>query len=176
MLRTRAGTCPPERRNMFDRFGEFDSAEEINELAVNLRKEGDKESILELAEENGIDREIAKAFIDGDILYLCDDMMAAIGKINVETKELKPVEIMLDWVEYLKSKCFEREEMAKAVRRKGKSLKKCIGELLSWSFKNQHHVDKDILKAAGVNARCTLGIPGMGTAKEIITKYYLEGR
>ena len=26
---------------MFDRFGEFDSAAEINETAVNLRREGD---------------------------------------------------------------------------------------------------------------------------------------
>ena len=34
---------------MWDRFGEFDSATEINELAVNLRKEGDADSLKELA-------------------------------------------------------------------------------------------------------------------------------
>ena len=38
---------------MFDKFGEFDSAEEINELAVNLRREGNKKSIYEVAKENG---------------------------------------------------------------------------------------------------------------------------
>lgn len=159
---------------MYDRFGEFDSAAEINETAVNLRKEGDTESIKVLAEENGIDLDIAEAFISGDLFYLCDDMAAAIGKIEVESKELKPVEIMADWVEYLKARCFEDVEMAKAVRKKGKSLKGAIAELLVWSFKNQNPVDKDILKAANVNYRCTLGIPGMGRAKSIMTDYYLK--
>lgn len=159
---------------MYDRFGEFDSAAEINETAVNLRKEGDVESIKVLAKENGIDVDIAEAFIEGDLLYLCDHMAAAIGKIEIEAAELKPVEIMEDWVEYLKSRCFESEEMAKAVRCKGKSLKGAIAALLTWSFKNQNPVDKDILKAAGVSAgRCTLGIPGMARAKKIMTEYYL---
>lgn len=159
---------------MFDRFGEFDSAAEINETAVNLRKEGDIDSIKVLAEENGIDLDIAEAFIDGDLFYLCDDMAAAIGKIEVESKELKPVEIMADWVEYLKARCFEDENMAKAIRRKEKSLKGAIGALLTWSFKHQIPIDKDIMKAAGVTAgRCTLGIPGMVKAKQIMTEYYL---
>ena len=69
---------------MFDRFGEFDSAEEINETAVNLRKEGDRESLKVLAEENGIDQDVLEVFLDGELLYLCDDMTAAIGKIDVE--------------------------------------------------------------------------------------------
>lgn len=161
--------------SMFDRFGEFDSAEEMNELAVNLRKEGDQESLMELAWENGIDTEIAEAFLSGDILYLCDVMTAAIGKIEVEAMDLKPKEIMADWVEYLKTRCFEDEEVARAVRSKNKSLKGCIGELLKWSFKNQIPVDKEIIKAAGVSAnKVTLGIPGMGQAKQIITGYYLR--
>ena len=53
-------------------------------------------------------------------------------------------------------------------------MKGCIAELLNWSFKNQQTVDKDIIKAAGVNAeRVTLGIPGMKMAKKIITAYYM---
>ncbi len=159
---------------MFERFGEFGSAGEINETAVNLRKEGDMESIRVLAEENGIDEEIAEVFIDGDLLYLCDEMTAAIGKIDVEAGELKPEEIMLDWTEYIKARCSEDGRMAAAVRNKGKSLKGCIGALLSWSFRHQIPVDGDILKAAKVNAgKVTLGIPGIGTAKKIITDYYL---
>lgn len=105
---------------------------------------------------------------------LCDPLTAAIGKIEVEAVELKPKEIMEDWVEYLKGQCMENEETALAVRRKGRSLKGCIGELLKWSFKNQIGIDKDILKAAGVTAsRVTLGIPGMGRAKKIIRDYYM---
>lgn len=159
---------------MFDKFGEMGSAEEINETAVNLRKEGDLENIRELAKENGIDTEVAELFITGDILYLCDDMSAAIGKIEIEAVALKPVEIMADWVEYLKSKCFEDAAMAQAVRRKGKTLKGAIAALLKWSFQNQQSVDKDIIKAAGVSAqKVTLGIPGMAKAKQIMREYYL---
>lgn len=159
---------------MYERFGEFNSAEEINETAVNLRREGDTESIKILAKENGIDEDVAEAFLNGDILFLCDSMSAAIGKIDVEAADMKAKEIMADWADYIKARCFEDENMAKAVRRKDKSLKGCIGALLTWSFKNQIPVDKDIMKAAGVTAgRCTLGIPGIGTAKKIITEYYL---
>lgn len=159
---------------MFERFGEFDSAAEINETAVNLRKEGDIDSLKVLAEENGIDQDILQIFIDGDLLYVCDDMSAAIGKIEVEAKEVKCAEILGDWVEYIKAQCLEQPEMAGMVRRKGKSLNKCVAEILKWSFKNQVTVDKEIMKAAGVTAgRCTLGIPGMATAKRIITDYYM---
>ena len=161
---------------MWDRFGEFDSAAEINELAVNLRKEGDADSLKELARENGLDPDLAEAFLDGDLLYLCDDMAAAIGKIEIEAAELKPVEIMADWGEYLKARCFEDVETARAVRRKGKSLKGAIAALLTWSFKNQQAVDKDIIKAAGVSAgKVTLGIPGMARAKQLMAEYYLGG-
>lgn len=159
---------------MFERFGEFDSAAEINETAVNLRKEGDTESLKVLARENGIDEDTLEVFLDGTLFYLCDEMAAAIGKIEVEEKEVKCAEIMGDWVEYIKAQCFEKPEIARAVRQKGKSLDGCIAALLTWSFKHQIPVDKKIMAAAGVTAgRCTLGIPGMATAKKIITEYYL---
>lgn len=161
---------------MFDKFGEFDSAEEINKTADGLMNEGDTENIFILAEENGIDKEMVTAFKNGEIPFLCDDMTAAIGKIDVEKAELKPQEIMVDWIEYIKTRCFEKEDMAKAVRKQGKSLKGCIAALLTWSFKNQRDVQKDILELAKVKAnRVTLGIPGMARAKQIITEYYKEG-
>ncbi len=159
---------------MFERFGEFDSAAEINETAVNLRKEGDTDSLKVLAEENGIDQDILEAFIDGDILYICDDMSAAIGKIEVEAKEVKCAEILGDWVEYIKAQCMEHPGVAVMVRKKGKRLEDCVAEILKWSFKHQIEVDKKIMEAAGVKAgKCTLGIPGMATAKRLITDYYM---
>lgn len=159
---------------MFDRFGEFGSASEINELAVNLRAEKDFDSIKVLAQENGIDADIAEMFEEGELLYMVDDMSAAIGKIEVEKKALDCAEILEDWAEYINSMCLKDEYFAQCVRSKGKSLKGCIAELLKWGFKNQHPVDAEIIKAAGVNAgRCTLGIPGMATAKNIIRKYYV---
>ena len=160
---------------MFDRFGEFNSAEEINETAVNLRKEGDREGLQVLAAENGIAEEILKVFLEGDLLYLCDEMTAALGKLEVEKREVRCAEIMEDWVAYIRVQCLDHPEVARAVRRKGKSLAGCIAGLLKWSFKNQVPVDKEIMKAAGVTAgRCTLGIPGMAIASRIITDYYMK--
>lgn len=161
---------------MYEKFGEFNSFGEINELAENLFNEGDTESIRIMAKENGIQPEIVEMYLQGDVPMLCDTLTAALGKIEVETAELKPKEIMLDWVEYIKGQCMENEVLAYKVREKGKSLKGCIAALLSWSFKNQQQVDKDIIKAAGVSAgKVTLGIPGMGRAKRIIQDYYMGG-
>lgn len=161
---------------MFDKFGEFDSYEEINELAENLFNEGDHGSIRAMAKENGIDGEIADLYINGEIPELADAVTAALGKLDIECAEMKPKEIMEDWAEYIRSECMESEHMAVAVRKKGKSLKGCIAELLKWSFKNQQPIDKDIIKAAGVTAgRVTEGTPGMGRAKRIIRDYYTGG-
>ena len=159
---------------MFDKFGEMDTFGEINELAENLFNEGDTASIKTMAKENGIDKEYVEMYLSGDIPVLCDAMTAALGKIDVEVADLKPKEIMEDWVEYLRVQCMENELLAFNVRKKGKSLKGCIAALLMWSFKNQQPIDKGIIKAAGVSAgKVTLGIPGMARAKQIITAYYM---
>lgn len=160
---------------MFEKFGEMDSFGEINELAENLFNEGDMESLKVMAEENGIDKDIVNLYMQGEVPVLCDPLTAALGKIDIECAELKPKEIMEDWVEYLRSQCMENELIAVQVRKKGKSLKGMIGALLKWSFGHQQQIDKDIIKAAGVSAgRVTLGIPGMGRAKQIIRAYYME--
>lgn len=159
---------------MHNRFGEFDTYRELNEAAAGLKQEGDTESLLELAEENGIEKEDAQDYIDGAVPELCNLKMAAFGKLQAEAGELELKGIMEDWMSYIKSRIAEDDAVAAAVRRKGKSLKGCIGALLKWSFANQTPVPEDILKAAGVSAsRCTLGIPGMGQAKKIINEYYL---
>ena len=161
---------------MFDKFGEMDTFGEINELAENLFNEGDTASIKTMAKENGIDKEYVEMYLSGDIPVLCDAMTAALGKIDVEVADLKPKEIMKDWVEYLRGQCMENELLAFNVRKKGKSLKGCIAALLMWSFKNQQPIDKGIIKAAVVSAgKVTLGIPGMARAKQIITDYYMGG-
>ena len=158
---------------MYGKFGEMGSADEINELAGNLLTEGDTVSIKTLAEENGIPVEYAEMYISGDIPVMCDAQTAAAGKIDIEAAELKPQDIMADWVEYIKAVCIEDEDMARKVRAKGKSLKGCIGALLKWSFGHQQPVDKDILKEAKVSAsKVTLGIPGQATARKLIREYY----
>ena len=129
-----------------------------------------------MAKENGIQNEFVQMYLQGDIPVLCDPLTAALGKIDVEVAELKPKEIMEDWVEYLRGQCMENEILAYQVRKKGKSLKGCIAALLKWSFSNRQQIDKDIIKAAGASVyNVTLGIPGMARAKKIITDYYMEG-
>ena len=47
---------------MFEQFGEFDSAEEINRAAKAQLEEGDKEAIEGIAMENGLDQEDVEDF------------------------------------------------------------------------------------------------------------------
>ena len=161
---------------MFDKFGEFDSHEELNRAAAAQLKEGDDEALMALALENGIDEEDVKDYINGDIHELATPLTAAFGKLDVEAGGLKPYGIMEDWITYIGIRCSEDPAMALAVRRKGRSLKGCMAALLTWSLKNAREVDKDILKKAGISYRVTLGIPGMAKAKRIITQYYLGGK
>lgn len=151
----------------------METAEEINKTAAGLKAEGDIENLKKLAEENGLPLEMVDVYVSGEIDWIADTMTAAIGKVQVEEAELKPEEIMKDWTEYLKVQCMENEHLAAAVRKKDKSLKGCMGELLKWSYANAKSVDKDIEKAAGFKGRVTMGIPGMGRAKKIIREYYL---
>ena len=159
---------------MFDRFGEFDSVEELNAAAEGQKEEGDMEALKALAVENGLDPEDAEDYMNGTWSQLANPRKAALGKLKVEAEHVKCAEIMGDWLDYIKDQCIEREEMQRAVRKKGKSLEGCIAEILKWSFAHQIPVDSHIASVAGVKAnRVTIGIPGMATVKKIITKYYL---
>ena len=161
---------------MFEKFGEFDSREELNRAAAAQLKEGDIEALKALAAENGIAEEDTQDYIDGIVPELASPLMAAYGKLDVEAEELKPYGIMEDWLTYTRIRCSEEDAMAAAVRKKGKSLKGCMSALLVWSFKNARPVDKDILKQAKISYRVTLGIPDMARARQIITDYYTGGR
>ncbi len=160
---------------MYDRFGEFDSAEEINATAAGLKEEGDIESLKILCRENGIDEEAVDFYLEENVPFpmLCGAYEAALGKLEVEAQELKPKQIMADWLEYIKARCIEDNELCLNVRKKEKSLRGCIAALLNWSFSNQIPIDKEIIKQAGIKAsKVTLGIPGMADAKKIIADYY----
>lgn len=161
---------------MFDKFGEFDSWEEINRAAAAQKAEGDHRAIYLLAKENGIDQEDALDYINDDTDALVTPLTAAFGKLAVEAEKLTPYEIMADWLEYIRMRCMESSPMALAVRSKEKSLKGCIAALLTWSFKNAKPVDRDILRQANFSGQVSLGIPGMGRARQIITDYYLNGK
>lgn len=164
---------------LYEKFGEFDSAEELNRAAAAQLAEGDTDAIFALAEENGLDKEDAEDYISGGGKYplAVTPFIAAVGKIKVETADLaNKVEIIDDWIMYINLECETTEGMSEAVRRKGKSLKGCIEKILKWSLENAKPVDPEILKACKITYKVTLGIPGSKTAKRLIRDYYLEGK
>lgn len=160
---------------MFDKFGEFDSWEEINRAAEGQKAEGDLEALKELAKENGFEEADAEDYMNGVVPEFCTPLLAAESKIRLEKKELKPEGIMIDWIDYIIGLMSTDERICLAVRKKGKSLKGCIGRLLKWGNGHMKDVDPDIKKAAGFSGHVKLGMPGVLEARKIIKEYYLEG-
>ena len=69
---------------LFERFGEFDSAEELNATAEGLKEEGDMESLKALAVENGLEEADAEDYMDDIVPTLANRLLAALGKLKVE--------------------------------------------------------------------------------------------
>lgn len=164
---------------MFDKFGEFDSWEEINKAAEGQKEEGDLEALKELAKENGILEEDVDYFVKTEGSSLCNDYTAAIGKLDIEKSDKKIAELIQktvagDWVEYIETLCEENENIRIGVRRKGKRLSECIGMILKWSFDHRVNTPQAVKEAAGIGSqRVDLGIPKSLIARKIIKEYYL---
>lgn len=103
---------------MFDVFGNFDSVEELNACAKGLLEEQDLEHLKVLAEENGIPDGIREVYEQHLSEELVDSVNAAIGKLQVELKEETDGMPAGEIVSYLSMRCFEKEILARAVRRK----------------------------------------------------------
>lgn len=111
---------------MFDVFGNFDSVEELNACAKGLLEEQDLEHLKVLAEENGIPDGIREVYEHHMSEELVDSVNAAIGKLQVELKEETDGMPAGEIVSYLSMRCFEKEILARAVRRKNRTLKECL--------------------------------------------------
>lgn len=164
---------------MFDKFGEFDSAEEINKAALKMRNEKNEESLLGLCEENGIDKEEAEDFMDGCIDELVNPLMAALGKLKVEKEDLKLAGVLNDWVDELRNMCMESEEFARAVRKKGKGLDGYIALTAETGYKNRAIVDRRIVKKTDQVKKIigdhefSIGIPDKAERRKLANEYYL---
>lgn len=177
---------------MFDVYGEFDSAKEINEKAEELFNDQKMDEIYVLAAENGIEKDMVEAYIAGDLPELCDITDAALGKIDVEAADLGAEGIMEDWIDYIRALSGRDLVVAAAVRRKDRSVKGCVARILIWSIEHMEPVDKEIIAEAKKQVdvksikvpnfqlqyldRTTLGIPSSGRAMKMIREYYTEGR
>ncbi|MDE5892125.1 MAG: hypothetical protein K2H45_04270 [Acetatifactor sp.] len=164
---------------MFEKFGEFDSPEEINRAAAAQKEQGDEDALILLAEENGIDREDAEDYYDGALDELATPAMAAIGKLAVESKDLKLGGILLDWVDELRTMCVENEAFARAVRRKGKGLDGYIALTAEEGYKNRAVVDRRIvdkteqIKKILGGHEFSIGIPNKKTRRDLAMSYYM---
>ena len=150
--------------------------QELMETARGLREEGDHKGICELAKENGIDKDDVDEFLENKELdNLASLLMAALGRINVESAGFNIQEIMVDWTEYIRQQIVDSGTFAEALMNPKKNLTECFGKILEWSYKNSYPVDADIIKAAGIKcSNVKLGIPGMARVKKIIRSYYME--
>lgn len=116
---------------MFDKFGEFNSVEELNKAAEGFRSEGDLESLYAIAEENGISKEDVADYIDGYVDQLASGTMAAYGRLNIEKMEMEKCtdimeKSMLYYILLFIDGMLLDAEMQKAIMKKGKSPRTLI--------------------------------------------------
>lgn len=151
---------------MYEKYGEFDSTEELNKAAAGFLAEGDLKSLRELAEENGLDGEDAEDYIAGDIPELATVVSAAMGKLDLEEKEIDKKSViekmpLLVIHNMTKGMCTD-EAIAAAVMGKGKRIEKIFGLMRKAAQKH---------KSGGTGFCC-------GTDRQlcnIIRAYYLDG-
>ena len=117
--------------------------------------------------------------MDGCTDELATPLMAAVGKLKVESEDLKLKGVLQDWVDELRIMCTEDEDFAEAVRRKGKDLAGYIAKTAETGYENRAVVDKRIVEKAGKiksiigNHEFSIGIPDKKTRRELAKAYYL---
>lgn len=149
---------------MYDKFGEFDSAEELNQAAAGLLFEGDLTSLKELGAENGIDEADVQDYIDGYADELATVSMAAFGKLAAEEQSIK------DKKEYqqaarvifpmVRGLCL-KESFCRAVMKKGKRVMNVYEEMKKEA---SNHKTGSMATACGTDRELS----------NIIKAYYLE--
>lgn len=172
---------------MFDRFGEFDSAEEINKKAAELKAAGDEDNLKKLALENGFEIEDAEDYVDGAIDELCSPLMAAVAKLELECKELGFKSTNRNWLVDVVDVLTEYAgdpKIAAGIRRKGKRLADYMAMLISYSFENKFKVPDEIVskvkirmhkdsKPQAFKGPLYIGIPDKLTIKKLALEFYV---
>lgn len=161
---------------MFDKFGEFGSAEEINRAADAQKKEGDTEAVKLLAKENGIDKEDTEDYLDGVIEELCTPLTAAIGKIEVEAESMGLFGVFLSWKEVMVDEAIKDPELQMAIRKKGKSLKDAMAAVLTRESKARKAIPGEIARAAKIPANTQVSTMTTKDQKKALLEYYLGGK
>ena len=151
---------------------DFDSYEEINNAAADALAKEDKDRIMEIAKDNGLDPEDAEDFCLGEIEELTTPLLAAIGKIEIESKEIEIFGIFADWKGVILDLAQKDELFALNVRKKGKTLVDCFAAVLKQESKNRKTIDKKICKAAGLPENIPMSTLTKIEQINIIKEYY----
>ena len=166
---------------MFDKFGEFDSVEELNRAAAAQKAEGDMESLKLLAAENGISEYDVDDYINGAVDELANAWMAAIGKLKIEATALDLKGLLMDMAQEIMDMTTSVPELAKAIRKKDKKLAEYLALVVDTGWEQRVMVHKDIVKRTktvkGVigSHELEIGQPDRKTRKALIKRYYLGG-
>lgn len=158
---------------MEHKFGVFNTVEELNRAAAAQKAEGDTEALLALAAENGIGKEDAEDYLDDTVDELATPAMAALGKLELEGKELALKTQLEDWREYIVSLCMEDEELCRGVFRPDKCLEDVLVEGLRHASRNRVPLPVGITKKAGIPAGSCIGMTGRDDLRRIAREYYI---
>lgn len=158
---------------MDHKFGIFNTVEELNRAAAAQKGEGDTEALFALAAENGIDREDVQDYLDGFADELATPLMAALGKLGMESAELELKSQLADWKDYIAAMCTGNEEMSRAVFRPDKELAQVLAEAIRHASVNRVCVPGRITQLAGLPDRIPIGMTGRDELRRIAEKYYL---
>lgn len=172
---------------LYEKFGEFDSAEEINRAALAQISQGDYEAVKTIAKENGIDEGEAQDFLEGIYPELCGPFSAAVGKLHVEAEALGLPMTMQLWVEHIilmMEKDLDLEDglgevLMKGIRRKGKNMAELFGKLIVETSRTRKNTPAEIVAAArkidsSIPSTLPIGDISKKRFEEIVREYYID--
>lgn len=161
---------------MEHKFGIFNTIEDLNRAAAAQKAEGDEEALIALAIENGLDKEDAEDYMNDITDSLCTPYMAAVGKLELEAKELKLESQLKDWKDFVVQMVMESksEDLCNAVFSPDKQLVNVLAAGLKKASQNRIRVNDKIVKAAGLPGNAAyIGMCGRDELKKIVMDYYM---
>ena len=168
---------------MWDRFGQFGSAEEINRAAAAQKEEGDEEALVALALENGLDREDAEDYMDGATNKLCTPLSAAVGKLRMEAEYLELKNELAELYEEIVTVLFsndKRDFIVHGIMRKDRSLAGYLAKVIDKGYEkavtpNREILDKVTAIPQQYRSQMKTGMPSKADRWAIMQEYYGTG-
>lgn len=155
---------------MFEKFGQMDYRE-LNNTAQGLKEEGDIESLMLLATENGLDEDDAEDFMYGNTDTFTSLIEAAMGRLKVERESLGLSEsvTLMGMSIVIMQVVLSEEKFQENVFKK--SLAGCLGKMIREASRTQRRLPGEIAKEAGIG-ECYMGDLTNEQVRELAARYY----